>query len=189
MTHGGLLTPSSEGHDPPSKNFSMVSKKNFLTRQNLFHRLWNMSKIFSTQQLAQKLGITQRRLIDWCERGIILADIKEADGYASRREFSYKGALRAALAISLKEKFKVPREMIKHIVNSLWLRNFFTEWTSGDGGFLVVVNPHDQERMKWFYLPQIFDSNYRAWAWLWKDSEAFLIVDLEKIKQSFDQKI
>jgi hypothetical protein len=144
-------------------------------------------KVFSTPQLAQILGITQRRLIDWCERGIILADIKEADGYASRREFSYKGALRAALAISLKEKFGVPREMIKHIVDSLWLRGFFTEWTAGGGGFLVIANPHDPERMTWYSLPP--DPNYKAWAWLWEESEAILIVDLEKIKKIFDQKI
>ena len=146
-------------------------------------------EVFSTPQLAQILGITQRRLIDWCERGIIFADIKEADGYASRREFSYKGALRAALAVTLKEKFRIPREVIKNIVNSLWLRGFFTEWTSGDGGSLIVVNPHDRERMQWFFLPQNFGSNYRAWAWLWEDAEAFLIVDLEKIKQKFDKKV
>jgi hypothetical protein len=146
-----------------------------------------MMKVFSTPQLAQILGITQRRLIDWCERDIILADIKEAHGYASRREFSYKGALRAALAVILKEKFRVPREMIKHIVNSLWLRGFFTEWTGGGGGFLVIVNPHDPERMTWYSVPPEFD--YKAWAWMWKGCEAFLIVDLEKIKQSFDQKI
>jgi hypothetical protein len=87
------------------------------------------------------------KFIDWCERGIIFADVQEASGHASRRQFSNEGILRAGLAFALKDRFGIPRDLIKNIVNSLWLRGFFIDWQRGEGGYLSILNPHDPERM------------------------------------------
>jgi len=139
---------------------------------------------FTTPRLAVILGVPQRRLIDWCERGLIVADLAEAKGHASRREFSYQAGLRAALAFALKEKFNIPRDLIRNILDRLWLRGFFSDWANGDSGFLVVANPHLPDAMEWFQVPGNFDSR---WAWLWRDAEAVLIIDLAKIKSQFDK--
>jgi len=153
----------------------------------MFHYKCNMT--YKTPQLAKILQVSERKLIDWCEKGIILADIQEADGYASRREFSYRGILRAGLALALKDNFRIPRDFIKSIVASLWLRGFFSEWEQGESGFLSIANPHDPVRMTWYYLPSDFSSDYKAWGWLWKNIEAFLVIDLGPIKERIDREL
>lgn len=145
---------------------------------------------FTTPQLAKILQVSERKLIDWCEKEIILADIQEADGYASRREFSYKGILRAGLALALKDRFRIPRDFIKSIVDSLWLRGFFSDWEQGEsGGFLAIANPHDPGRMTYYYLPSDFSSDYKAWSWLWKECEAFLVIALDPVKERIDREL
>ena len=87
-----------------------------------------MKETFTTVELAKVLGKTSRFCISWTELGIFLADVQEAAGYASRREFSYRGLLRAYLAVYFHEKYGFQRKKIKNIIEFLWKVNLFREW-------------------------------------------------------------
>lgn len=146
---------------------------------------------FTTPQVAQVVGAGQRKIIDWCERGIISSDIQPAAGFASRREFSYAGVLQVALALALREKFGISRDFIKSIVKVSWVRNFFIDWSENKvTGFLLITNPHDPEKSTWLYLSgeDRIRSFTTASAWT-KEAESALIIDLEPIKKQVDGKI
>jgi len=148
---------------------------------------------FSTPQVARILGGSQRRIIDWCERGVIIADIQSAAGFASRREFSYAGVLQAALALALREKFGIPRDFIKSIVKLSWFRNFFVDWSENKvNGFLLITNPHDPEKSTWLYLSgenRKLAFNTASWWTKHQEAESALIIDLTPIKKHVDAKI
>jgi hypothetical protein len=145
----------------------------------------------STPQVAQVVGAGQRKIIDWCERGIILADIQSAAGFASRREFSYAGILQAALAFALQEKFGISRDFIKSIVKLSWFRNFFSDWSENKiSGFLLITNPHNSEDSTWLFLSgENRKLAFNTASWLTKGAESALIIDLEPIKKKVDAKI
>jgi hypothetical protein len=150
-------------------------------------------KNFSTPQVAQIVGAGQRKIIDWCEREIIRADIQSAAGFASRREFSYAGVLQVALALALKEKFGISGDFIKSIVKLSWFRNFFVDWSENKvTGFLLIVNPHDPENSNWLFLSgedRIRAFTTASWWTRVSEMESALIIDLEPIKKRVDDKI
>jgi hypothetical protein len=152
----------------------------------VFYLLSNM-RTFTTPEAAKSLGVSRSKFIDWCERGIIFADVQEASGHASRRQFSNEGILRAGLAFALKDRFGIPRDLIKNIVNSLWLRGFFIDWQRGEGGYLSILNPHDPEKFSWIYLPPHFSADFKAWWGFLKGGEAILLIDLYAIKKRIDE--
>lgn len=73
-------------------------------------------RVFSTKEVSQILGISQRQAIDWAERKLILADVQPAEGLGSRRRFSYGSVLVAKLALELRKRFKVSRQAIESFV-------------------------------------------------------------------------
>jgi hypothetical protein len=87
-----------------------------------------MKETFTTMELARVLGKTSRFCISWTELGIFLADLQEAAGYASRRQFSYVGLLRAYLAVYFHEKYGFQRKKIKDLIELLWENKVFHEW-------------------------------------------------------------
>ena len=153
---------------------------------------------FTTAQLSTILGKSIRFVTDWTERGIFLADIQSAAGFGSRREFSYAGVLRAALGLALQEKFHIGRDFIKSILYMLWLKGFFRDWSKkifekDDEGlipiFLLIINPHDDEESKWFFLTGKLYEVYRIFPFFAREAEAALFIDLIPIKKSIDEKI
>jgi len=161
-----------------------------------------MQTVFNTPKVAQILGIPERRIIDWCERGIIIADIQSAAGFASRREFSYAGVLQVALGLALQEKFHISRDFIKSIINLLWYQDFFSKWSEnkivswgdnqaiGPPGFLLITNPHDPQKSTWLHLPgENKEFAYKFSAWWAKEADSALIIDLAPIKKQIDSKI
>jgi hypothetical protein len=161
-----------------------------------------MQTVFNTPKVAQILGIPERRIIDWCERGIIIADIQSAAGFASRREFSYAGVLQVALGLALQEKFHISRDFIKSIIKLLWYRDFFTNWAEnkivnwgenqviGPPGFLLITNPHNPEKSTWLHLPSEDKKFAYQFSALWdKEADSALIIDLAPIKKQIDSKI
>lgn len=75
---------------------------------------------FSTAKVAKILGKTPRFVIDWAERGLFYADIQPASGPGSKRLFSYPSVLAAALVLTLREKFDLPREVVGFVAR--WIR-------------------------------------------------------------------
>jgi hypothetical protein len=148
-------------------------------------------KIFSTPQVAQIVGVGQRKIIDWCEREIIKADIQSAAGFASRREFSYAGVLQVALALALQEKFGISRDFIKSIVKVSWFRNFFVDWSNNKiTGFLLITNPHNPDKSTWLFLSgEDRKLAFNTASWWTKDAESALIIDLDPIKKQVDLKV
>lgn len=153
---------------------------------------------FTTGQVATLLGKSIRFVTDWTERGIFLADIQSASGFGSRREYSYAAVLRGALGLSLQEKFHLSRDFIKSILNMLWLKGFFKDWSEkifekDEEGlipiFLLIVNPHDNEKSKWFFLMGKLDEIYKMSPFFSREAEAALFIDLIPIKKSIDEKI
>ena len=160
-----------------------------------------MQTIFNTPKVAQILGIPERRIIDWCERGIIIADLQSAAGFASRREFSYAGVLQVALGLALQEKFRISRDFIKSIIKLLWYQDFFTKWSEnkivnwghkqviGSPVFLLITNPHDPQKSTWLHLPgENTEFAYQFSAWWAKEADSALIIDLAPIKKQIDSK-
>ena len=144
----------------------------YVTRNTLKDELV-MKETFTTVELAKVLGKTSRFCISWTELGIFLADIQEATGYASRREFSYRGLLRAYLAVYLHEKYGFQRKKIKDIIEFLWKDNLFREWEQNfpnaaksiakmttiplekksEGGCIFIINPYGKKpRMELFSM-------------------------------------
>lgn len=80
-----------------------------------------------------------RFLIDWTERGLIEADITPASGPGSRRRYSYKAVLRAALGVHLKERYGIPRSIFKNILDQLSEYNFFEDWSTD---FVLSTKEH-----------------------------------------------
>jgi len=148
---------------------------------------------FSTPQVAQIVGAGQRKITDWCERGIIKADIQSAGGFASARKFSYAGVLQVALALALQEKFGISRDFIKSIMKVSWFRNFFSDWAENKiTGFLLITNPHNPENSTWLFLSgedRIRAFTTASWWTKGPEIESALIVDLEPIKNQVDAKI
>jgi hypothetical protein len=158
----------------------------------------NIHDSFTTAQVATLLGKSIRFVTDWTERGIFLADIQSASGFGSRREYSYAAVLRGALGLSLQEKFHLSRDFIKSILNMLWLKGFFKDWSEkifekDDEGlisiFLLIFNPHDDEKSKWFFLTGKLDEIYKKFPFFSREAEAALFIDLIPIKKSIDEKI
>lgn len=148
-------------------------------------------KIFSTPQVAQIVGAGQRKIIDWCEREIIKADIQSAAGFASRREFSYAGVLQVALALALQEKFGISRDFIKSIVKVSWFRNFFVDWSNNKiTGFLLITNPDNPDKSTWLFLSgEDRKLAFNTASWWTKEAESALIIDLDPIKKQVDLKV
>jgi hypothetical protein len=148
-------------------------------------------KIFSTPQVAQIVGVGQRKIIDWCERKIIKADIQSAAGFASRREFSYAGVLQVALALALQEKFGISRDFIKSIVKVSWFRNFFVDWSNNKiNGFLLITNPDNPDKSTWLFLSgEDRKLAFNIASWWTKEVESALIIDLDPIKKQVDLKV
>jgi len=137
--------------------------KNILTNICQFHILSNMEqqRSFSTAQLARILDKNPRFCINWAEMGIFLADIQPAAGYASRREFSYAGVLRAFLAVHFQNKYGFRREKIKSIIVLLWDTGFFRNWAENFPearevcsltvdqvkGSLFILNPYEENTL------------------------------------------
>jgi hypothetical protein len=91
-----------------------------------------MDKDFSNNDLTVLLERSSRFVIDWSEKGLILADVSQAAGPGSKRRYSYPAVLRAALGVHLKEKgFSL--HAIRKILDGLWSikPNFFFDWASG----------------------------------------------------------
>jgi hypothetical protein len=76
---------------------------------------WDDETGITTPQVAAILGIPLCTIIDWAERGIVIADLSPASGYASRRLFSKRAFLRILVA--------------RYLISSLGLRRrTATEW-------------------------------------------------------------
>lgn len=90
-----------------------------------------MKKEFSNAELADILGRNSRFVIDWTERGIIIADLAEAAGPGSKRLYSFGGVLRAALGVHLKDRHGMARHTLKSLLDHLWEKGFFKDWASG----------------------------------------------------------
>jgi len=125
-----------------------------------------MKDAFTTTELAKVIGKTSRFCISWTELGIFLADIQEAAGYASRRKFSYRGLLRAYLAVYFHERYGFQRRKIKDIIDFLWKVKLFNEWEQdfpnafkflakaaakicpekkSEGGCIFVIDPYGEK--------------------------------------------
>jgi hypothetical protein len=74
---------------------------------------------FTTAQLAKILKRPVRFCVDWTERGLFVADIQEATGPGSRRQFSYRAVFNAGLALLLQEQFGFNRSKLNIILKSL----------------------------------------------------------------------
>jgi hypothetical protein len=158
----------------------------------------NIGDSFTTAQVATLLGKSTRFVTDWTERGIFLADIQSASGFGSRREYSYAAVLRGAWGLSSQEKFHLSRDFIKNILNMLWLKGFFKDWSEkiiekDDEGllpiFLLILNPHDEEKSKWFSLTGKLDEICQKFPFLSREAEAALFIDLIPTEKSIDEKI
>jgi hypothetical protein len=90
-----------------------------------------MKLTFTTAQMAKILKKSQRFCISWTELGIFVADLQPAAGYASRREFSYAGLLRAYLAVHLQSKYGFKREKVRNLIKAMWDQEFFQAWAHG----------------------------------------------------------
>ena len=86
---------------------------------------------YSTADLAAILGKTQRFIMDWCDRGLLIADIHSASGPGSRRAFSFASLLRAFLGLFLQRNYGINRAKLKEILDLLWSNDFFNDWASG----------------------------------------------------------
>lgn len=86
---------------------------------------------FSTIELAAILGKTSRFVMDWCDRGLLIADIQSASGPGSRRAFSFASLLRAFLGLFLQLNYGINRAKLKEILDLLWSNDFFNDWASG----------------------------------------------------------
>lgn len=86
---------------------------------------------YSTADLAAILGKTHRFIMDWCDRGLLIADVQSASGPGSRRAFSFAGLLRALLGFWLQINYGVNRAKLKEMLDLLWSENFFQDWASG----------------------------------------------------------
>lgn len=125
-----------------------------------------MKETFTTMELARVLGKSSRFCISWTELGIFSADVQEAAGYASRREFSYIGLLRAYLAVYFHEKYGFQRKKIKDLIELLWKDKVFHEWAQefpnavkfmamtaaklplekkSQGGCIFLINPYGKK--------------------------------------------
>ena len=79
-----------------------------------------MSKIdLTTTQLATLLGMKFRTVTDWAERGVIVCDVKSADGYRTKRRWGIVGLRRALLAKHMIQTLKIDRWRVKEILDSL----------------------------------------------------------------------
>jgi hypothetical protein len=80
---------------------------------------------FTTAQLAKILNRPVRFCVDWTERGLFVADVQEATGPGSRRQFSYRAVFNAGLALLLQDQFGFNRSKLKKILNPLSKYVFF----------------------------------------------------------------
>lgn len=99
---------------------TFVNDKKFMTKT-----------AYSTADLAAILRKTPRFVMDWCDRGLFIADIQSASGPGSRRAFSFASLLRAFLGLFLQSNYGINRTKLKEILDLLSSNDFFNDWASG----------------------------------------------------------
>lgn len=82
-------------------NFLPSPHKIFLAKQfRLCYMICIMEPTFTTRDICRKLKIKERMLIHWAEKRLI-RPLKDADGYASRRQYSVHNVLEIAVIKAL----------------------------------------------------------------------------------------
>lgn len=113
---------------------------------------------YSTADLSAILGKTQRFIMDWCDRGLIIADIHSASGPGSRRAFSFASLLRAVLGLFLQLNYGINRAKLKEILDLLWSNDFFNDWASGfklsRKRYREMVEESHKKFIKEYYIDQ-----------------------------------
>jgi hypothetical protein len=157
---------------------------------------------YTTSDVGKILGKSSRFVIDWTERGLFIADVQPASGPGIKRLFSYSAVLAAAIMLTLKEKLELPRNIIHGFATIIQQDNFAIEdpkmlegakkhlrdfWdTLKDKMTLVCYRTGDG--FATVYSTAKIEDEIRE-AYITKDIEAVIYVDLSKIKKSVDDRI
>jgi hypothetical protein len=177
-----------------------------------------MKLTFTTVDLSKILNKNQRFTISWVEIGIFIADLQPAAGYASRREFSYAGVLRAYLAVHLQNRYGFKRDKLRNLVESLWGHGFFQAWGEGypkdipclnlieglslafekpsldGGGCLMIMDLYKEGSTKVIWWPGSVVDTLRAWNEVdvvkaFSGVSDCLILNLADLKREVDERI
>lgn len=54
------------------------------------------SQVFNTEQIAEIIGVSRRKLLAFVERGYVKASLREASGHGSRRSWSFSDLIKCA---------------------------------------------------------------------------------------------
>jgi hypothetical protein len=148
---------------------------------------------FSTPELAQILGKSQRYIIELCEKGKVEADLAPASGRGSRRRFSYASVLQAALALHLRHKLGFSWEGMRR---QSWFLSNLTK--SPDlietimGGTLLIFNPENELQALGSFFPFSLEDllgNRRDMIPKVTPVTGLIMIDLSSIKAAVDQRI
>jgi hypothetical protein len=140
---------------------------------------------FNSDQVAGFVDAKPRSIMDYCERGIIQADIQEASGHGSQRLFSRQGVYRVALAYFLKRAIGLPKDRVKFFLD-LSGPTDKTDW----GKSTLCMDLQETSGLAWIYPGTIqeamadlatFSTGPRG--------PAVIFVDLAGIKKGVDYKI
>jgi len=106
----------------------------------------------TTGQMAAVLEMPMRTVIDWVERGVLVADLNPATGHGSRRLFSNQALLRAIVAKFLIGRMGIRKKKVKE-----WLDKM-----ERDGVFLSpprepVLVAEEEAGQLWINLQRIAD--------------------------------
>ena len=92
---------------------------------------WADETGITTPQMAALLGMPLSTVIDWVEKGILIADLRSASGYASRRLFSKLAFLRAVVARYLISSLGLRRRTATEWLDEMDRKGLFKKVTSG----------------------------------------------------------
>jgi DNA-binding transcriptional MerR regulator len=110
---------------------------------------------FQNSQVAQVVGITQRQVIAWTEKGLIQPAM-EASGAGTKREYSYSNLLEFALCKKLLLR-GLGIQMAKNIMAALRTDGSFFSWAADFANYHARIKKENRE-----YWDQVISSD--LWA-------------------------